>query len=136
MQDNNSKSPEILLSIFIFQVNRIADSNSIATLFQFERSLCNDRMVVSCVTRNFTTIFVMDQINLTRFISTDRINICHNTIWGKLHTFNRVGHKIFCNGIKLIKLSIFTDQNLFQSICNPDSVCNLILYALTISGCI
>ena len=42
----------------------------------------------------------MDQINLTRFISTDRINICHNTIWGKLHTFNRVGHKIFCNGIK------------------------------------
>ena len=136
MQDNNSKSPEILLSIFIFQVNRIADSNSIATLFQFERSLCNDRMVVSCVTRNFTTIFVMDQINLTRFISTDRINICHNTIWGKLHTFNRVGHKIFCNGIKLIKLSIFTDQNLFQSICNLDSMCNLILYALTIGGCI
>ena len=40
--DNNGKSPEIRLSVLIIQVDRIANSNSIAALFQFKGSLCND----------------------------------------------------------------------------------------------
>ena len=63
MQDNDRKSPEILLIVFIFQVDWIADGNSISALFQFERTLCNDCMVVSGITGNLSTVFIMDQID-------------------------------------------------------------------------
>ena len=93
-QDNNGKSPEIRLSVLIIQVDRIANSNSIAALFQFKGSLCNDCMVVSCITGNSATVFIMEQINFTCLISLSRINICYNTVRSKLYTFNRIRYKI------------------------------------------
>ena len=125
-QDNNGKSPEIRLSVLIIQVDRIANSNSITALFQFKGSLCNDCMVVSCITGNSATVFIMEQINFTCLIALSRINICYNTVRSKLYTFNRIRYKIFCNRIKLLDISISTDQNLFQSICDRNSICNFI----------
>ena len=93
-------------------------------------------MVVPCITGNLSTIFIMEQINFACFISGGRINICHNTIRSKLHAFNRIRHKIFCNHVKLVKFSRFTDQNLFQNIRNVYPFCNLIFYAFPIGCCI
>ena len=66
-------------------------------------------MVISCVTGNLFTVFIMEQINLTGFISFSRINICYNTIGSELHAFNRSRHQIPSNRVKLMELAIFTD---------------------------
>ena len=93
-------------------------------------------MIVSCITGDFTTIFIMKQINLTRFVSFSRINICHNTMWSELHTFNGIRHKIFSDRVKVLDRSIITDQDLFQSIRNLSSIYNLIFYAFSIGRCV
>ena len=93
-------------------------------------------MMISCIYGNFTTFFIMNQINLTCLISIGRINIRYNTSRSKLYAFNRIRHNIFCNCVKLIDFSIFTDQKLFQNICNLYSIYNLILYTFSIGCCI
>ena len=93
-------------------------------------------MIVSCIAGNFSTVFVMEQINFACLISLGRINICHNPIRGKLHAFNGIGDKIFCDRIKLMNRSVFTDQHLLQRIRNLNSICNLIFYIFTIGCCI
>ncbi len=65
-------------------------------------------------------------IESEKISGTRRINICYNTVRSKLYTFNRIRYKIFCNRIKLLDISISTDQNLFQSICDRNSICNFI----------
>ena len=51
---------------------------------KFQGALRNDCMVVSCVTGNFSAVFIMDQINLTCLLFISRINICNNTIRSEL----------------------------------------------------
>ena len=93
-------------------------------------------MIISCVTGNLFTFFIMEQINLTCLISFSRINICYNTIGSELHAFNGIRHQIFGNCVKLMKFTIFTDYDLLQSIRNFNSICNFILNAFTVGGCV
>ena len=76
------------------------DSNSRAALFQLKKGYDD-----LAVTGNFSTVFIMDQIDLTCLISFCRVNFCHNAIRSKLHAFNGIRHDIFCDRVKLMEFS-------------------------------
>ena len=132
----NCKSPKCPFAIFLLHIHRISYSNPRSTLFQRKWSLHGYHIIVSGITRYLSSFFIMNKIYLSSLISGFRINLSHYAVWCNLNTLDIICHHILRNFREHGNFSVFTNNNLFKSICNINSPHDISLHMICIRYCV